>query len=892
MPGSSHDRNFFFQPHRWLITLIGVIVPRRLRADWKQEWQAELRYREALLAEWDNLTLKTKVNLLWRSLGAFWDALWLQPQRLEDEMFQDLRYGVRVLLKKPGFVLVAVITLALGIGASTAIFSAVNPILFEPLPYPNADRVAMVWDYGNNGARLYVTFGTYREVVERNRSFESAAAMRPWQPAFTGETQPERLEGQRVSASYFKTLGVAPVLGSDFQESDDQLNGPALVMISDSLWRRRFGSDVGIIGTEVTLDGRLYTIIGVMPSGFQNVLEPAAEVWSPLQFDKSLLPESREWGHNLRMIARLRSGVSHEQAMREIDTIAHNPVPEISRPPHASLGSGLLVISLQSDLTSGVKPALLAVLGGVLLVLAIACVNVTNLLLARGAQRRGEFAMRAALGASRLRLIRQLLVESLLLAALGGVLGMFVAQFGVRALVALSPPGLPRADAIRLDGSVFVFAVAITAVIGLLAGLFPALQASRSDLNIALQQSSQRMIGGNQFTRRALVVAEVAFALVLLVSTGLLLRSLQRLFAIDAGFDTSHLLTMQVQASGVRGNNAALVQQFYEQALEAVRGVPGVTSAAFTSQLPLSGDIDDGYGVHFESSPTGNPEADNGALRYAVSPGFLETMAVPLRRGRLLDEHDTAEAPPAVLISESLARSKFQDEDPIGQRLRIGPNNGPWDTVVGVVGDVKQTSLAVSLTDAVYITNSQWKLFSDRARWLVVRTRANPGKLASTIKDAIWSADKDQPIVRVATMDDRLNASASERRFALILFETFGSVALVLAAIGIYGVLSGSVSERTREIGVRLALGAQRSNILGLIMRQGMTLTGAGMVIGLLGAAVATKALVTLLFGISRLDPITYAGVVVLLLGVSALACWLPARRATKVDPIIALRQE
>jgi putative ABC transport system permease protein len=892
MPGSNRDRIFFFQPHRWLITLIGVIVPRRLRADWKQEWEAELQYREALLAEWDNLTLKTKLDLLWRSLGAFWDALWLQPQRLEDEMFQDLRYGVRVLLKKPGFVLVAVITLALGIGASTAIFSAVNPILFEPLPYPNADRVAMVWDYGNNGARLYVTFGTYREVVERNRSFESAAAMRPWQPAFTGETQPERLEGQRVSASYFRTLGVAPVLGSDFQESDDQLNGPALVMISDSLWRRRFGSDIGIIGTEVTLDGRLYTIIGVTPNGFQNVLAPAAEVWSPLQFDKSLLPESREWGHNLRMIARLRSGVTHEQAMREIDTIAHNPVPEISRPPHASLGSGLLVISLQSDLTSGVKPALLAVLGGVLLVLAIACVNVTNLLLARGAQRRGEFAMRAALGASRLRLIRQLLVESLVLAALGGALGMLVAQFGVRALVALSPPGLPRADAIRLDGSVFVFAVAITAVIGLLAGLFPALQASRSDLNIALQQSSQRMIGGNQFTRRALVVAEVAFALVLLVSTGLLLRSLQRLFAIDAGFDTSHLLTMQVQVAGARGNNAAAIQQFYQQALEAVRGVPGVTSAAFTSQLPLSGDIDDGYGVHFESSPTGKPEADNGALRYAVSPGFVEAMSIPLRRGRLLDEHDTADTPPAVLISESLARSKFQDEDPIGQRLRIGPSTGPWDTVVGVVGDVKQTSLTVSLTDAVYITNSQWKPFPDRARWLVVRTRANPSKLTSSVKDAIWSVDKDQPIVRVATMDDRLAASAAERRFALVLFETFGSVALLLAAIGIYGVLSGSVSERTREIGVRLALGAQRSNILGLIMRQGMTLTGAGMAIGLLGAALATKALVTLLFGISRLDPITYAGVIVLLLGVSALACWLPARRATKVDPIIALRQE
>ena len=888
---SPRKKGKHLKPYLWLIRTIGVIVPRRLRADWKQEWQAELRYRELLLADWDKLNWKTKLDLLRRSLGAFWDAVLLQPQRLEDEMFQDLSYGVRMLAKKPAFTAVAVITLALGIGASTAIFSAVNPILFEPLPYPHADRIAMVWDYANNGARLYVTFGTYREIVERSHSFESAAAMRPWQPTVTGKTQPDRLEGQRVSEGYFRTLGVAPVLGRDFQESDDQLNGPAVVLISDSVWRRRFDSDPAIIGTQVPLDGRLHTVIGVMPNGFENVLAPAADIWAPLQFDRTLQPESREWGHNLRMITRLRSGVAYEQAMREIDTIAQNPVPEFSRPSHASLSQGVLVVSLQSDVTSGVKPALLAVLGGVLLVLAIACVNVMNLLLARGAQRRGEFAMRAALGASRLRLTRQLLVESLLLAALGGALGMFVAQIGVRALVAVSPPGLPRADAIRLDGTVFIFAVAITAVIGLLAGLFPALQASRSDLNIALQQSSQRMIGGHQFTRRALVVAEVAFALVLLVSTGLLLRSLQRLFAIDAGFDTSHLLTLQVQAAGARVNPAA-IQQFYDQALEAVRRVPGVTSAAFTSQLPLSGDLDDGYGAHFESSPTGNPEADNGALRYAVSPGFVEAMSIPLRRGRLLDEHDTADNSPAVLISESLAKSKFRDEDPIGQRLRIGPNDGPWNTVVGVVGNVKQTSLSVSLTDAVYITNSQWKLFSDRARWLVVRTGANPGRLASSIKDAIWSVDKDQPIVRVATMDARLNASAAERRFALILFESFGSVALLLAAIGIYGVLSGSVSERTREIGVRLALGAPRSNILALVMRQGMTLTATGMVIGLFGAALATKALVTLLFGISRLDPITYIGVVALLLTVSALACWLPARRATKVDPIIALRQE
>ena len=875
----------------WLIRVIGVIVPRRLRADWKQEWEAELRYRELMLADWDKLNWKTKFDLLRRSFGAFWDALWLQPYRWEDDMVQDIRFAVRMLLQKPAFTLIAVFTLALGIGASTAIFSAVNPILFEPLPYPHGERITTVWDFGNDGARVHVTFGSYLELLERSRSFESMAAMRVWQPTLTGQARPERFEGQRVSASYFRTLGVSPAIGSDFQESDDQPNGKAVVIISNGLWQRRFGEDAAVIGQQVTLDSKLYTVIGVMPRAFENVLAPTAEVWTPLQYNTTLLPNSREWGHHLRMVGRLRPGAGTDQARLELNSIAENPQPEFPRPPHASMAPGLIVNSLQDDVTSGVKPALLAVLGAVVLVLAIASANVTNLMLARGAQRRGEFAIRVALGAGRTRMIRQLLTESLLLAVLGGAVGMVVAQFGVGALVALSPPGLPRLGTIRIDGAVFAFALGITTVIGVFVGLIPALHASRRDVHTGLQQSSHRAAGGHQRLRRTLVVGEVALALVLLVSTGLLLRSLQRLFAIDPGFDTSQLLTMQVQTSGTRFDNDA-TNRFFDQAVEAVRQVPGVTEAAFTSQLPLSGDLDDGYGVHFESSPTGNPEADSGAFRYAVSPGYLETMAIPLRGGRVLNSHDGTDAPPAVLISESLASSKFPGQDPIGQRLRIGPNSGPWNTVVGVVGNVKQTSLEVAQTDAVYMTNRQWSLFPDRARWLVVRARGSASNLTLAIKEAIWLVDKDEAIVRVATMDDLLAKSAAERRFALILFEAFGLAALVLAAIGMYGVLSGSVTERTREIGVRLALGAQRRDVLGMILQQGVKLTLGGIGIGLLAAWAATRMLTTLLYSVSATDPLIFSGVSVLLLSVALLACYLPARRATKVDPLVALRHE
>jgi putative ABC transport system permease protein len=791
----------------------------------------------------------------------------------------DLRYAARRLRAAPAFTAIAVLTLALGIGGTTAIFSALNPILFETLPYPHADRIMMIVEINSDGSRNDGTFGMYRGLVERTRSFDAIAVLKSWQPTMTGADQPERFDGQRVSASYFRVLGVSPIVGRDFQPSDDRLNGPNVVILTDALWRRRFGADPAIVGRQITLDDNRYSVIGVMPGGFENLLAPSADVWAPMQYDMS---QGRAWGHHLRTVGRLRPGVSVEQATRELGVLGRALLNE-QHPETYGRGVAFIASPLRDDVARSVKPALLAILGAVMLVLVIACVNVTNLLLARAVQRRSEFALRAALGAERGRLIRQLLTESLLLAAIGGVAGMGVATLGLRALVALSPPGFPRVAAIRVDGAVFLFGLGITTLIGLAFGLVPALRAARSDPHRELQHGSSRTVGGHRRTRGALVVAEVAIALVLLVSSGLLLQSLQRLFAVPVGFDSSHLLTMQVQTSRPRFRYDSTAHRLFSETQDAVRRVPGVTAAAFTSQLPLSGDRDE-YGVRFESSPEGYS-----TFRYAVSPGYIETMRIPLRRGRLFDDHDGAGAPLVALISESLAKRKFAGEDPIGRRLSIGPVGGY--TIVGVIGDVKQMSLALSESDAVYITPGQWP-FADNAMSLVVRVRDDAAVLAPAVRQAIWSVDKDQPVVRVATMDDLLAATAAERRFALILFEAFALAALVLAAAGIYGVLSGSVAERTREIGVRSALGASRTSILALVLREGITLTGLGVAIGLAGAAAATQAIVTMLFGVSRLDPITYLGVIGLLVLVSAIACAIPAWRAARVDPSSTLRAE
>jgi putative ABC transport system permease protein len=805
-------------------------------------------------------------------------------ENLIETLFADLRYAARRLRAEPGFTAVAVLTLSLGIGGTTAIFSVVHPILFESLPYPGASRIAMIWELVPGGARNEGTFGMYSELAQRQHSFDAVAALKPWQPTMTGAEQPERFDGQRVSASYFGVFGVAPRLGRAFLPTEDQGNGPDVVVLSDGLWRRRFNGDRSIVGAKITLDDKHFTVIGVMPAGFENVLAPAAELWAPLQYH---MAQGRAWGHHLRTVGRLRPGVSFERASQELTAVGRAVIQE--RHP-VSYGHDVLfsALSLQEDLTRGVKSALLAVLGAVTLVLVIACVNVTNLLLARVVQRRGEFALRAALGAGTPRLIRQLLTESLLLAALGAVVGIAVAVFGVKALVALSPPDLPRLGAIGINGTVFAVAFGVTTLIGLAFGLAPALQAARSNPQQALQHGSPRTTGGQRRIRGALVIAEVALALTLLVSSGLLLRSLGRLFAVGVGFDSSDLLTMQVQTSAQRFGDIKSTQRFFTQALAAVQGVPGVMAAAVTSQLPMSGDVDL-YGVHFDPRPSDDPGEVHGTFRYAVSPGYIDAMRIPLRSGRLINEHDGGEAPRVALISESIAKGRLVGLDPIGQRLQIG--DGPLYTVVGVVGDVRQMSLALTESDAVYVPAAQWR-FADNTMSFVIRGRGDPAALAPAIRQAIWSVDKDQPVVRVATMDQLLATSAAERRFALMLFEAFALAALVLAAAGIYGVVSGSVAERTREIGVRAALGASRGSILALVVRHGMTLTAFGVGIGLAGAAAASQVLATMLFGVSPLDPLTYFGVIALLTAVAIVACAVPAWRAARVDPAITLRTE
>ena len=802
----------------------------------------------------------------------------------------DVRLALRRLRRSPGFTAAAVLTLGLGIGATTSIFSAVRPVLLEPLPYPASDELVEVTDRDAAGAPVAVAFGSYRELVTRSRGLEAAAVARPWMPTVTEGGEPERLTGQRVSAGYFRVLGVSPASGPSFDPSYDRPGGPKVVVLSDRLWRTRFGADSAIVGRRIELNGVPHAVVGVMPPGFENVLAPSASVWTLLQYDAAGASfEGPEWGHNLRMVGRLRDHSTPREVETELARIAASPVEAFPRASWADLGNGLSVDPLKDVVTRAAKPGLLAVTVSVALLLVIACVNVANLLIARGIRQGGEFAMRTALGAGRGRLLRQVLTESLLLSIAAGLVGAALAALGVKALVAVSPADLPRLDAIELDGVALATTFALAAVVGVVVGLPPALRA-RLQGSSGLRQSSVRSSARGASTRGALIVAQVSLTLVLLVAAGLLLRSLNELFAVDPGFDPSGVATLQVQAAGPRYDDDDATHRFFDEALEAVRSVPGVLSAALTSQLPLSGESDV-YGVQPESSEAGHAEADLSAHRYVVSPGYFEAMGIPLMRGRPLEPADRAGAPGAVVVSASLASRLFQGGDALGQRLHVGRLDLPWLTVVGVVGDTKQLSLAGQGVHAVYVTPGQW-YFADPARWLVVRTAGEPGELIARVKEAIWSVDATVPVTRVATMQDLVAASAAERRFAFRVFQAFGLAALLLSGLGLYGVLSGAVAERTRELGVRSALGATRQNLVRLVLREGLSLTAIGIALGVGIALAITRALDALLFGISPLDPVTYLGVVAMLAFVAMAASAIPAWRGSRVSPSTALRQE
>lgn len=800
----------------------------------------------------------------------------------------DLRYALRRLASHPGFAVVTIATLALGIGAVTAMLSVAGPVLVQTLPFPNSDRIHAIWDQSRAGARIELAFGNYVEVQERSHTLQSMALSRVWQPALSGDGLPERLEGRAVSADYFRVFAVAPRLGRDFAAQDDVPNAPRVVIISNRLWQRRFAADPAIIGRQITLDGFGYEVIGVMPASFEHRLMPVSDVWRSMQYDRTLPSfQGREWGHHLRMFARLREGVSRQDAVAELGQIARDPIARFARPPWAAMPQGLLVDSLHGDLTREARPAMLAVLAAVGLLLLIACVNVVNLLLGRDAQRRAEFAMRTALGAGRARLIRQLLTETLLLAVVGGAAGLLVALALTRALMRLGSQGLPAAANVTLDTPLFLVAFAVTTIVGLLVGLIPAI--GNGDLKGAIPQVAWQAASSRRLTRRSLVIAEVAFALVLLVGAGLLFQSLRQLFAISPGFDQRNVLTMQVQVAGPHYRDRAAINRFFQHTLDGVSQLPGVERAALTGQLPLSGDSDV-YGVQFEADGA-DSAASGGAFRYTVSPGYFETMGIPLLRGRGITAQDHASAPLAVVISDALARRRFPGTDPIGQRLHIGPTDSPWFTVVGVAGNVKQLSLESDFLDAVYLAPEQWH-FADRALSLVIKTRGDAAALTAAVRSAIWSVDKDQPIVRTATLDDIVAATARERTFALLLFEAFGLAALLLTAVGIYGVVSSSVNERVREIGVRTALGASRPAILRMVLGEGAAMAGLGIMLGAIAAAAATQGMTSLLFGVSRFDVPSYSVVAVALLTVAAIACWIPARRAARIDPASTLRAE
>jgi putative ABC transport system permease protein len=803
------------------------------------------------------------------------------------DVARDVRYAARLLARAPGFAAVALLTLALGIGANTAIFSVLNAVLLRPLPYADPDRLVMIGDRRPNGSAGNVGYLTFLDWRARNHTFEDMALIRSWTPTLVANGEPERINGLRVSANLFGMLGVRPALGRDFTAAEDTPAGWQSLILSDSLWRRRFGADPAAIGRVITMNDRQFTIVGVMPPSFEPLISERfyqrADMWAMVGYDRTLTSACRSCQH-LKAIGRMKAGVPLEAARADIDGVQASLRREL---PGEYPPGTMTLVPLRDELTGAIRPALAVLMGAVGFVLLIACANVASLLLARIARREHDLALRAALGASRARLVRQLMVESALLAFAGGALGVAIGAAAVPFLIHFAPPTIARVASAQLDGRVLGFSMALTIATAFLFGLVPALRASRINLQASLHGDGRKTAHApTSFSRRFLVAADVALAVVLLIGAGLMIRSVGNLVGVNPGFDANGVLTMQISMVGTAYAKDEAVVLKTDQMVARLKALPGVEAAASAGQIPLGGNVDT-WGFHIEGRPSG-PD-DPSVERYSVTPEYFSVMRIPLRRGRLFTDADRAGVENVMIVGDETARTLWPGGDPIGRHVRIGGYNGPLRTIVGIVGDVRHQELAAPPTMQMYTPQAQ---LTDSYLTMVVRSAGDPAALAGEARRAIWSVASDVPIYEVAPLEELVARSVGSRRFVMVLLELFGAVALLMTAIGVYGVISYSVAERTREIGIRAALGAAPGDIVRLIVGGGLAVVSAGLVVGIVVAMAATRFLESSLFEVSATDPATFVAVAGILLLVALVAQGVPIARAMRVDPSIALRQE
>lgn len=812
-----------------------------------------------------------------------------------ETLFQDLRHSIRAMLRTPVFALTAVIVLALGIGATTAIFSVVDAVLLQPLAYRDSDRLVTILMNGDGP----VSAGNYIDWRDQSRSFMAMSAAEAWSPNLTGIDSPEHIPGLKVTQDLFPMLGIDPMLGRLFVPGEDKEGANREVILSYKLWQRRFSSDPNVLGRPIVLDGNGYVIVSVMPPKFQFApfWATKAELWVPGVFG----PGVHAGGGSLRIFARMKDGVPLKQARAEIASITgrlEQQFPGTNR--------NVVMTPLKEKVVGPIKTPLLVLLAAVAFVLLITCANVAHMLLARAATRQKEIAVRAALGARRGRIIRQFLTESLLLGSVGGVLGLLIAVLGTRALIVMSPPNIPRVQTVSIDlhAALFLFAATILTSTGF--GLAPALQASSVNLNNTLKEGGRSGSEGVQRNHLCslLVVSEFALALMLLIGAGLMIRTFAALAAVDPGFNSHNLISMIVSVAGSKEADAGRRELFYRQLIERVRSLPGVRAAGAINHLPLAGDL---WGWHFaiEGRPKPRPGEAPGAVYRMVTPGYFRAMQLPIVRGRDITDSDNETAPGVIIINEQAARQYWPGEDPLGKRVSFDDdtsNPKTWLTIIGIAKDAKQDSWTDKATPEAYLAAFQNHDYlgdsgteaSKHMNYitLVVRTAGDPAAVASAMKEAAWSFDRNLAISQVVTMDGVVSEANAQPRFEMMLLSIFAAVALVLAAVGIYGVVSYSASRRTHEIGVRMSLGATRHDVLLLVIRQGVWLAVAGSIAGLAGAMLLSRLMAGLLYGVQPTDPLTFAGVAVGLGAVAVLACYVPARRAMHINPMAALRYE